>query len=470
MSPSSSIRLGALIAALCLSSGFASADPIRLHPQNPHYFEWRGRAAVLVTSGEHYGSLMNLDFDFRQYLAALRKDGLNNTRVFSGAYCENPTAFNIQSNTLAPLPGRLIAPWARSGSPGYANGGNKFDLDRWDEGYFKRAKEFLREADRKGVVVEFTLFCPFYKDSMWALSPMNVSNNVNGLGGVLRSNVYTLDKSGGLLAVQEAMVRKVVTELNASDNLMWEICNEPYFGGVAIEWQHRLADVITETERALPKKHLITQNIANGRKWIENPHPEVSVFNFHYATPPDTVAMNYELNKVMGDNETGFKGQGNAHYRKEGWEFLLAGGALYNNLDYSFAPGHEDGSFRYHAKQPGGGNAELRRQIGILRKFVSGFDFVHMHPQPSVVAGGMPKKGRVQALVQPGRQYAIYISGDDGEPVTLKLDLPSGRYRVEWINVLTGRVARSATLRHGGGEASLTSPAYTEDIALSIRR
>ena len=33
---------------------------------------------------------------------------------------------------------------------------------------------------------------------------------------------------------------------------------------------------------------------------------------------------------------------------------MIAGGALYNNLDYSFAVGHEDGSFVYPDTQPGG--------------------------------------------------------------------------------------------------------------------
>ncbi|MGH9341061.1 MAG: hypothetical protein ACRD1R_16060 [Acidobacteriota bacterium] len=50
--------------------------------------------------------------------------------------------------------------------------------------------------------------------------------------------------------------------------------------------------------------HLISQNIANARLKnlkngegnIENPHPAISIFNFHYATPPNVVAMNYGLN------------------------------------------------------------------------------------------------------------------------------------------------------------------------------
>jgi len=62
-------------------------------------------------------------------------------------------AFNIAQNTLAPKAGRLITPWARSELPGYANGGNKFDLARWDEAYFRRLKEFLAEASRCGVIV-----------------------------------------------------------------------------------------------------------------------------------------------------------------------------------------------------------------------------------------------------------------------------------------------------------------------------
>ena len=125
-----------------------------------------------------------------------------------------------------------------------------------------------------------------YEDVQWSLSPMNAANNVNGVGGVGRNDVYTLDKDPALLAVQEALTRKLVTELNEFDNLFFEICNEPYFGGVTMAWQHRIADVIVETERALPAKHLIAQNIANKSAKIDDPHPAVSIFNFHYASPP----------------------------------------------------------------------------------------------------------------------------------------------------------------------------------------
>jgi hypothetical protein len=340
----------------------------------------------------------------------LAKDKLNLTRTFTGgAYVEPGGAFGIARNTLAPAPGRFICPWARSDQPGYAGGGNKFDLARWDETYFRRFRDFVAQAGQRGLVVEVNLFCPFYEESQWKLSPFCTNNNVNGLGAVARTNVYTLDRHGGLLATQERMVRKFVAELRDFDNVYYEICNEPYFGGVTLAWQRHVADVIMDAQGDRPHKQLISQNIANNSARITDPHPAVSIFNFHYAAPPDTVALNYHLNKVIGDNETGFRGTNDAPYRTEGWDFIIAGGGLYNNLDYSFVAGHEDGTFFYPARQPGGGNPTLRRQLRILRDFINDFDFVRMKPDNSVFKGHGASGWTARALVEPGRAYAIYL-------------------------------------------------------------
>jgi len=440
-------------------------EPIKLHPENPHYFLFRGKPTVLITSGEHYGAVLNTGFNYRKYLAALQKLGFNLTRTFSGAYCEPVGAFNIRKNPLAPAKGKLICPWARSEEGGYPNGGNKFDLDRWDPAYFRRLREFLSEASKRGVVVELVLFCPFYKDAMWDLSPMNAANNVNGVGRIKRTRAYTLG-SGKLLAVQLAMVRKIVSELKEFDNLYYEICNEPYFGGVTLAWQHRVAETIVAAEKPFQAKHLIAQNIANGSKRIVKPDPHVSIFNFHYATPPKTVALNYALNKVIGDDETGFRGSGGGPYRMEGWDFILAGGGVYDNLDYTFLCGHEDGTGRN--KAPGAVSRELHRQLGILARFINGLDFIHMRPDNSVIAAGVPKKATARALVQAGKAYAVYLRG--GTQADLVIELPRGTYKAEWLNTKTGRVEKTERFAHGRGPKTLRSPKYREDIALRIVR
>jgi hypothetical protein len=455
-----------LLLALFCTVIAQAAPPISLHPENGHYFLFRGKPAVLITSGEHYGAVLNRDFDFVKYLDTLRADGLNMTRTFSGAYCEPSGAFNIASNTLAPARDRFLPPWARSDTPGYPNGGNKFDLTRWNPEYFARLKQFVSAAAERGIVVEFTLFCPFYEEAQWKLSPQNAADNINGIGSVSRTNVYTLDQNGGLLRVHDAMVRKIVSELRDFDNVIYEVCNEPYFGGVAIDWQHHIADVIVEAEQAFPAKHLITQNIANNKAKVQKPHPAISVFNFHYASPPDTVGLNFDLDKVIGDNETGFKGTNDTPYRMEAWQFITAGGGLFNNLDYSFTVGHEDGSFIYPKTQPGGGNSVYRKQVRALQQFISSFDFLKMRPDASVIKSGLPEKGRAHALVEPGRQYAIYLFG--GPQAELGIDLAAGNYDVRWISPLNGQTVKSTPLKHAGGLATLNSPPYSPDIALRV--
>ena len=460
------VRLALAAAGLASMEVAAMArEPITLHPDNPHYFLFRGKPTVLITSGEHYGAVLNGGFDYRKYLATLQKLGFNLTRTFSGAYCEPVGAFSIRDNTLAPAKGKLICPWARSAAAGYPNGGNKFDLGKWDAAYFQRLRDFLQEASKRGVVVELVLFCPFYKDAMWELSPMNAANNVSGVGSMKRTSAYTL-RSGKLLAVQDAMVRKIVAELKGFDNLYYEICNEPYFGGVTLAWQHHIAETIADAEKAFAHRHLIAQNIANGSKRIVKPHPAVSIFNFHYATPPKAVAINYALDKPIGDDETGFKGSGDDAYRMEGWDFIVAGGGVYDNLDYSFTCGHESGTARN--KAPGGGGASLHKQLGILAKFINGFDFVRMRPMDSVVTGGVPDKGTARALVEPGRQYAVYVRG--GTRATLKLRLPAGSYKATWVDTKTGRAAKSESFGHDGGDRALGSPKYRADVALRVVR
>jgi len=223
-----------------------------------------------------------------------------------------------------------------------------------------------------------------------------------------------------------------------------------------------------EAQREQPHPKLISQNIANGHAKVANPHPAVSIFNFHYATPLDTVGMNYALNKVIGDNETGFKGTNDAPYRAEAWEFIVAGGGLFNNLDYSFVAGHEDGTFVYPANQPGGGNPVFRRQMRILRDFINGFEFVKMRPDSTVIQGGLPKGTLRMALAEPGRAYAIYLR-HGAEHGALEVELPAGRYRAEWISPLNGAVRKREEFTHSGGTISLAAPEPAGEVALRIK-
>ncbi len=43
-------------------------SPLSLNPKNPHYFLYHGKPLILIGSTEHYGAVMNLDFDYVKYL------------------------------------------------------------------------------------------------------------------------------------------------------------------------------------------------------------------------------------------------------------------------------------------------------------------------------------------------------------------------------------------------------------------
>ena len=466
------------LAMVLFVSGVCGGRPIQLHPENPHYFLWQDKPTLLITSAEHYGAVLNPDFDHAKYLKTLAKDQLNYTRVFvGGTYVEPLGAFNIPRNTLAPKGDRFLCPWARSDQGGYAGGGAKFDLTRWDKDYFRRLKAFVGLADDLGIVVEVTLFCPFYGDEQWKLSPLNRANNINNTPKVDRTHVYTLDKHKGLLLYQEQLTRKIVRALRDATNVILEICNEPYFGGVTLEWQHHIADIIVAAQKDHPEKTLIAQNIANKGAKVTNPHAAVSILNFHYAAPPDTVADNYALNRVIGDDETGFRGIHDRPYRLEGWDFILAGGALYNNLDYSFVAGHEDGSFVVPSGAPGGGNAGFRKSMRALQAFMQRFDFIHMRPDNTVITKTTPGNLSARALVQSGKAYALYLhttSKDEkkfGEgQVKVSFHLLGGSYRAQWVNTRTGRVDKTETFEQGNATRTLAAPAFTDDIALAVER
>ncbi|MGB6883120.1 MAG: hypothetical protein WBE10_03635 [Candidatus Acidiferrum sp.] len=467
-------------------------QPIRLHPANPHYFLFRGKAVALITSGEHYGAVLNKDYDYRRYLDTLEADGLNYTRLFAGSYVEVPAkSFGILHNDLAPEPGRFLAPWARSDTPGYAGGGNKFDLEKWDAEFFVRFKGFLSEAAKRGIVIEITLFSSNYGEAQWQRSALHSSNNVNSTDAIDWKKAHTLE-NGNLLSHQEKYARKIVREASTFDNVIFEVQNEPWSDrpvltdvinpylrppgrdsfpnsvdlpdDFSMAWQARVVEWITQEESSLPRPHLIAQNYSNFRLPISKLLPHVDVVNFHYAYP-EAVTLNYGLGKAISYDETGFLGRDDDAYRRQAWNFMLSGGSTFGALDYSFTTGHEDGSY-LEPNGPGGGSASLRHQLHILSQFLQSFTLVDLRPDTHTVkhaAGAMAR-----ALSNPGKEYAIYLDGNG--PTDLTLELPPGSYSSEWVNVATGKSVQWENFTHKGGDKVLQAPSFQNGIVLRLKR
>ena len=87
----------------------------------------------------------------------LAQYGLNYTRIYPGAIVE-PEGFWQVEDMMTPAGKDLIVPWMRSNVPGYKGGGNKFDLSKWDTAYFDRLRDFLKEADKRNIIVEMAFY------------------------------------------------------------------------------------------------------------------------------------------------------------------------------------------------------------------------------------------------------------------------------------------------------------------------
>lgn len=465
-------------------------QPVRLHPDNPHYFLYEGKARVFITSGEHYGALLNLDFDYQKYLYQLKAEGMDYTRIFTGIYVENAESFGIEHNPLAPLKNKLMAPWARSDQPGYVNGGNTFDLNSWNSTYFERLLDLVGTAHRLGIIVEVSLFSSIYKEAYWRYSPLYPDNNINGTTRIDHENVHTLS-NGNLLPFQEAMVQKVVTELNDFDNVIYEIQNEPWSdqkgrlyrlnrtvipqnqqwtvksnlaSEASLKWQSHIAGIIRETEASLPKKHLIAQNYCNYGQPVPAVDNNVDIMNFHYAWP-EAVHWNYGFNRPISFDESGFAPHEKQLYRRMAWRFMLAGGAVFNNLDYSFVPGHEDGSFEKNTS-PGLGTKKLRKQYRYLHDFLSSLDLISMQPANYLVMHA-PGFNYQVLWKEETADGAFYLEGNG--KCRIKLKVPAGNYKVSWLSPKECKLmyAYSAT---SDGILSLDGPEVMHDVVLSIEK
>jgi hypothetical protein len=434
---------------------------LRLCADNPHYLELNGKPTVLVTSAEHYGSLLNMDMDYRAYFDALAADGLNQTRVFSGVYHEPPGEFGIVANTLAPAASGLLTPWQRADG----DSGGRYDLMRHNPAYFRRLTDLLDCARRRNVVVELVLFCFFYNDGLWQLSPMNAAGNVNGVGGGPRQSAYDLSDKR-LMELQELFVRRLVREVNGFDNLYFELMNEPYFVPDSFApWHERMAAVIADEEAGLPNRHLVACGIRNREGRVARPIPGTSILNFHYASPL-AVEQNYHLNLPIADDETGFRGHGDYAYRREAWGFMLSGGAIFSHLDYSFTTATPAGNGAITGETPGWGGPAWRRQVAVLKRLLESLDLRRMQPMHELLQTAFNCEALVRILGD-GSDFVVYIAGAIGP--SCQLFLPPGPYRMEFIRPLDGQVLREQMIEDGWRH-SPRLPTYPEDLAIRISR
>ena len=497
--------LSALPIAVC---ALAQQYPaIRVHPENPRYFLFRGKPLALITASEHYGSVMNRPFDYVKYLDDAAKHKITLTRTFL-LFREQQSSRN-PSSPCKPESPDYIAPFPRTG-PGKAMDGEPvYDLDRWNPEYFDRLHRFLDAASKRGIVVELTVFSNTYADSVWALNPFRAENNLQKAGKIEWQDYISL-KDADLTRRQEAYARKIVQETSEYDNVYYEICNEPGggFPGRATlpdidAWQAKMGAVLRDEMRKLNRPHLISGQQAftylpkfrfpldetySGATFdIVNVHPlpdtelhgklyQLGGFmskELHLAEVSDFCRMADRERKptVLDEDNTASMYRDTAGWtihRKRAWTALLNGNH-YDYIDFSITVGSETGTA---AAQTG-----IRLWMQHLSEFMAGFDYIHAQPDLAWVKSA-PGLLVASALAIPGQDYALYL-GDSreltdtaaGSPIGGKVELvlPVGSYNVRLYSPVTGEYSPGITM-DGGRTVSIDLGTFTNDIVVRATR
>lgn len=464
-------------------------NAICVHPENPHYFYYKGKPVLLITSAEHYGAVINKGFDYHAYFDALRSYGLNYTRIYCGAYSEHKGMF-IDDNTLAPDEEQLIVPWARSGVDGCFDGGNLFDLDTWDIEYFQRLQNFISEAGKRDIIVEVCLFNAQYPET-WPYCPMNEKNNIQKVGKCSYFDVQSFEDLQ-LLEYQKKYVDKITREVNGFDNVILEIIDEPTLFGadsrVISKWIDVMADTIINAEKQSGRRQLIAQQLEIGVDFTCDPQIDIITCQYTQFTGRQiggliALAASYVRNKPIELNETAYLpiwyiGDAVVASRVELWEFIVGGGAGFNQLNGYFT-----------VKNPTGKNEindQILRQMSLFIKFMNSFDFIRMKIDIDFIVKIDRLDTLYSALCEKGRQYVmyfhhsianvkpgsctVYVANPGSYTEHLTLDLPEGGYEIAWINPEDTNVIISSEVIHKGGQLELDSPLYEVDIALRIYR
>lgn len=436
---------------------------------HPGLLAWDGTPRVFVGSGEHYGALINRAFDYRRYLDAVAADGLDHIRLFLGTYRELPGQFGIVGNTLAPDEDDLGLAWRRDAS-------GRYDLAVPDPAHLERLGAILAAAAARGIVVGLCLFCPCYADEQWLVHPFHPRNNRQGAGtdadGTPRPRGRQL-AAADLRPWQGVLLDAVLPVAAATGGAYIELCNEPYVVATAPadraamdDWQAWLAREIHARAPALP----IAINLGNRAVALpDGLPPGIAIATVHYPTP-EAAWLNRDRGIVLAGDETGFQGQDDAVYRRQAWEFLLAGGGVFSHLDYAFTAASPEGRAAIPAGLPGWGGPSLRRQLAFLRRLLADCDRPRMRPCPELLDIALPAGVRATALGIPGRQALIHLAGwPGGGP---RLCLPGGDWELRWIDPAVCTVSAPQTLTARGFTTALPSPpahAAGADLAMELR-
>jgi hypothetical protein len=461
--------LYAAVAAPSYAADNAPRDAERIQPysKNPRYWQYLGQPVVLL-GGSKDDNLFQIP-DLEEHLRLLASVGGNYIR-----------------NTMSSRDDGNVQPFAKR-----ADG--RYDLDRWDDEYWRRFEALLRLTHALGIIVQIEVWDRFdYSRDQWQITAFNPKNNVNysheqsGLAAHYPDHpaenkqpfFFTTPAQRNntvVLRYQERFVDEMLRRSLRYPNVLYCIDNETA-GDEA--WSAYWADRIRQRARAAGVRVSVTEmwdewdlrapqhrrtfdhparydfvdisqnnhqrgdthwiNFHSARQYLDaKPRPinTVKTYGADSATGGPSVPAERWWQRLLGRRATAnsVNDYGDTQHGTERWWRHLIGGAA---------------AVRFHRPESGIGlNPEAQQHIRSARLLLAEFDIVRAVPDANhrLLAGRGDNEAYVTGIA--GEAYAVYFP-DGGD---VRLTIPAApEYTLKWLDIRASRWHREARAGSGG--------------------
>ncbi|UCH36277.1 MAG: hypothetical protein JSV65_07960 [Armatimonadota bacterium] len=436
----------------------AGDNGIDIYPANPHYWQYHGKP-VLLLGGSVEDNLFQIP-NLAEHLDTLAAAGGNYVRCTMSARDEGNE-----------WPFRKV--------------GDLYDLDQWDEEYWRRFATSLDETHRRDIIVQIEVWATFdfYRDC-WDRNPFNPRNNSTytaeetALPTKVDSHPLECENSffwsvpaennqQTVLKYQQRFVDKLLSYSLRHDHVLYCMDNEtavtPQWG---MYWAKHIRDAAAKSGRKVHTTEMWDPwDLRDAKHRATRDHPDIYSFveisqNNHQRGQTHCNRALWvrrsiadaprPLNnvKIYGADTGRF---GNSRDGVERfWRNIFAGAA----------------SARFHRPDSGLGLSELaQRMIRSAREVTGAIDLFRCEPRPDLLAD--TQDDEAYCLANPAAQYAVYFP--DGGIARLSLRGAAGELELRWCDIEAGRWTQPTQLA-GKQNVRLRAPGSGQWAALILAR
>jgi Putative collagen-binding domain of a collagenase len=442
---------------------------------NPNYFKDANGATVILTGSQTWntfqdwgvnGSVEPLDFD--AFVGFLTSHGHNFTLLWiteMPRFCNLPvTARHPPDFVVGPLP------WARTGPGRASDGGARFDLTKFDGGFFDRLRTRVQALRKAGIYVGVYLFTGEWLNVFRCSSdgyPLTGTNNINGVddgyaGGKKGIGPLTMTAPNAVTRFQDAYVERVIDTLNDLPNVLWIVSEEAPANSAW--WNDHQISYIRAYEGKKPYQHPIGYAAPIGS-------PDSVI----YSSAADWVAPAAKISptKSCGSGRPACKVNVNdsdhsnfgmwsdtaQQNRNYAWENFMNGNQVLFMDPYLIYYPRENRNLCASPKNgicsaPDGRWDNFRDNLGYIHRYSRKIKLAKLMPRSSLSSTGFCLANTASR----GAEYLVYAPS--GGPFTVDLSaIPATRtLSVEWFNPDSGATITGTPISSGLAAQSFTPP------------